>query len=282
MSESDFLTLRHVGVTFADTGQAVLADIDLTVPAGAFVAVVGRSGVGKSTLLRVIGGLLRATTGDVRLQGAAPHESDAPIGIVFQRDNLMPWRTVAENVALPLEVGKRDLESERLGDWESSQSLIPNPQPPNLPISQSLSPVHEALALVGLAGQENSYPAQLSGGMAQRVALARALVHRPALLLLDEPFGALDALTRERLAQELLGIWQARPVTVLMVTHSISEAVLLADEVVVLNDRPGRITDRIAVDLPRPRPSGIEMTAAFQATAAAVRGAIRIGDPTPR
>ncbi len=253
---NDFLTLRDVGLTFADTGDEVLADIDLTVPAGAFVAVVGRSGVGKSTLLRVIAGLLRPTTGTVRLQEADPAASRAPIGIVFQRDNLMPWRTVAENVALPLELGG---EGEKGRKGEGERNLI----------------VAEALEMVGLAGEGESYPAQLSGGMAQRVAIARALVHRPALLLLDEPFGALDALTRERMAQELLGIWQAHPVTVLMVTHSISEAVLLADEVLVMNDRPGRISERIVIDLPRPRTPAIEQTARYQTYMAAVRSAIR-------
>ncbi len=255
----DFLTLRDVGLTFADTGDEVLANVDLTIPAGAFVAVVGRSGVGKSTLLRVIGGLLRPTTGTVRLQGIDPADSPAPIGIVFQRDNLMPWRTVAENVALPLELGG---EGEKRRKEEGGHNLA----------------VTDALAMVGLAGQQENYPAQLSGGMAQRVAIARALVHRPALLLLDEPFGALDALTRERMAQELLGIWQAHPVTVLMVTHSISEAVLLADDVLVMNDRPGRISERIEVNLPRPRTMAIEATTAFQEYIAAVRGAIKTMD----
>ena len=271
-----FLTLSDVGVTFADTGEDVLAGIDLTVAAGAFVALVGRSGVGKSTLLRVIGGLLRPTAGQVRLQEADPITSAAPIGIVFQRDNLMPWRTVAENVRLPLELKKKEGEKGRRGERE-----LDIPPSPFLPFSPSAQPaasstqVSDALALVGLAGLGDAYPAQLSGGMAQRVAIARALVHRPALLLLDEPFGALDALTRERMAQELLGIWQAHPVTVLMVTHSIGEAVLLADEVVVLNDRPGRITDRLAIDLPRPRAPELTGTAEFQAYAAAVRAAIR-------
>ncbi|MBK7218942.1 MAG: ABC transporter ATP-binding protein [Candidatus Promineofilum sp.] len=146
------------------------------------------------------------------------------------------------------------------------------PAPP-LPRSPAL--VNDALALVGLEDVADSYPAQLSGGMAQRVAIARALVHHPALLLLDEPFGALDALTRERMAQELLRIWQARPVTVLMVTHSIAEAVLLADEVLVMNGRPAAITDRFAIDLPRPRSPESASTAAFQQYVAAIRGAIQ-------
>ena len=261
MNEPHFLTLSDVGVTFADTNEEVLSGIHLEVPAGSFTAVVGRSGVGKSTLLRIIGGLLSPSQGEVRLRGSDPRASSAAIGIVFQRDNLMPWRTVAENVGLPLEVSKGEWESERVGDSPLSES-------PNRLVSSSL-------ALVGLAEHGASYPAQLSGGMAQRVALARALVHRPELLLLDEPFGALDALTRERMAQELLRIWQAHPVTVLMVTHSIIEAVLLADEVLVMNERPGRITDRIPIDLPRPRSMDIEATAQFQRYARTIRRAIK-------
>ena len=266
VSDQPFLTLRDVGVTFGDSGDEALAGVNLSVRGGAFVAVVGRSGVGKSTLLRVIGGLLRPTTGEVRLQGEDPFTADAPIGIVFQRDNLMPWRTVIDNVRLPLEVGR--------------SVKLPSSQPANPPISSTSGPsalITEVLELVGLADHGDSYPAQLSGGMAQRVAIARALIHRPELLLLDEPFGALDALTRERMAQELLRIWQAHPVTVLMVTHSIGEAVLLADEVLVMNGRPGTVTDRIAIDLPRPRSMAIEDTAAYQACVAEVRGAIGEG-----
>ncbi len=248
----DFLTLRDVGLTYTDSGGElhgpVLSGVSLGIPAGAFVALVGSSGVGKSTLLRIIGGLLRPTAGAVRLQGEDPLTSSAPIGIVFQRDNLMPWRTVADNVRLPLEVGGVVGTADR---------------------------VRDVLALVGLEEASSRYPAQLSGGMSQRVAIARALVHHPALLLLDEPFGALDALTRERMVQELLRIWQARPVTVLMVTHSIGEAVLLADEVLVMNGRPATITDRIAIDLPRPRGAELAATAEFQAYATAVRAAIR-------
>lgn len=276
MDHSQFLTLRDIGMTFADTGEEVLADIDLTIPAGSFVAVVGRSGVGKSTLLRVIGGLLQPSTGEIQLQGIDPRSSAAPIGIVFQRDNLMPWRSVAENVALPLEINGSPAGRKGWGAGEQAREPAGRTDSPlTAPHSDIATQVRDALAQVGLAEHGASYPAQLSGGMAQRVAIARALVHRPALLLLDEPFGALDALTREHMAQELLGIWQAHPVTVLMVTHSISEAVLLADEVLVMNDRPGRITDRILIELPRPRSMEIESTAEFRSYVAAIRGAIR-------
>ena len=258
----DFLTLHDVRLAFADGDKAqrdhVLGGVSLTIPAGAFVALVGTSGVGKSTLLRVIAGLLPPSAGTVRLLGADPRAADAPIGIVFQRDNLMPWRTVAENVRLPLELSG--------GGAAPSSVAVPSGAP---------ALVQDALAFVGLEGVADNYPAQLSGGMAQRVAIARALIHHPALLLLDEPFGALDALTRERMAQELLRLWQARPVTVLMVTHSIGEAVLLADEVLVMNGRPATITDRFAIALPRPRSPELTATAEFQRYAAAVRAAIR-------
>jgi NitT/TauT family transport system ATP-binding protein len=251
MTNNPFLTINHLSHTF-NGGPDVLDDISLTVESGAFVALVGPSGVGKSTLLRLMGGLIQPSSGDVHLTNGDAKS----IGIVFQRDNLMPWRTAFENVQLPLEIkGVQDDEAH-----ERVQSL---------------------LELVGLAGFEHSYPAQLSGGMAQRVALARGLVHQPKLLLLDEPFGALDALTRERMGQELLRIRQAMPVTVFMVTHSISEAVMLADEVLVMGRReesstPATITHHIPIDLPRPR--GIEMqgTAVFHKCVTAVRAALEV------
>lgn len=240
-----FLQVGAVSHIFSD-GVQPLADISLTLPAGAFTALVGPSGVGKSTLLRILGGLLQPSSGRVLLKGHLPHLATDPIGIVFQKENLMPWRTAAENVRLPLEI-------------------------------QGISApgrVQELLQLVGLEGFENTYPAQLSGGMAQRVALARALVHQPDLLLLDEPFGALDALTRERMGQELLRIWRALPVTVFLVTHSISEAVLLADTVLVMTGTPGRISERVKIDLPRPRHLEMQFTPAFRHCARAVRAAI--------
>lgn len=250
--DQPFLIVENVGHTF-DSGLPVLTDVSLAVEAGAFVALVGQSGVGKSTLLRLLAGLLRPTNGRVLLHGAPPRQNGEPIGIVFQRDNLMPWRTAYENVRLPLElqgINGRQAESQ----------------------------VQEVLALVGLTGFGDSYPAQLSGGMAQRVAIARALVHKPSLLLLDEPFGALDALTRERMGQELLRIYQAMSVTVFLVTHSIPEAVFLADEVLVMNGRPGTITHRIPVCLPRPREFEMQGTAAFQACAREVRAAIQLNE----
>lgn len=250
-----FLTAVQVEYIFEDGPLHVLTDISLSVPAGAFVALVGPSGVGKSTLLRLIAGLLRPSAGQISIANHPAHQSPNPVGLVFQRDNLMPWRTVTENVRLPLELqGKNDPSARRR--------------------------VQKMIDLVGLAGFEQNYPAQLSGGMAQRVALARALVHEPPLLLLDEPFGALDALTRERMGQELLRIWQAMPVTVFMVTHSISEAVLLADEVLVMggdpgNGRPAAITHRIPIHLPRPRQFQMQSAAEFQRHAAAIRAAIQ-------
>ncbi|MCI0396877.1 MAG: ABC transporter ATP-binding protein [Chloroflexi bacterium] len=243
-----FLLVEGVGHRFA-SGLEAITGVSLSIGAGAFVALVGSSGVGKSTLLRILAGLLTPSSGRVRLGGRSPRQADHQIGIVFQRYNLMPWRTVADNVRLPLELQ-------------------------GLSRAATRQQVQEMVELVGLAGFEQSYPGQLSGGMAQRVAIARALVHQPALLLLDEPFGALDALTRERMGQELLRIWNARPVTVFLVTHSIPEAVLLADEVLVMAGRPGTITSRVHVPLPRPRHLALQATIEFHECAAQVRAAI--------
>jgi NitT/TauT family transport system ATP-binding protein len=240
-----FLLARNVSHTYPD-GVTPLSGVSLELAAGSFTVLVGPSGVGKSTLLRILGGLLAPTAGEVLVQGIPPHLTPEPVGLVFQRDNLMPWRTAAGNVRLPLEL-------QGIEDGERIAAL---------------------LQLVGLAGFENSYPAQLSGGMAQRVALARALVHRPELLLLDEPFGALDALTRERMREELLRIWDALPVTVFMVTHSIQEAVLLADRVLVMTGYPGQITATVDVPLPRPRHLEMEGLPEFVFCVGAVRDAI--------
>ena len=256
MDNQPFLVAEQVSYIFPDGQFHVLEDISLTINAGDFVALLGPSGVGKSTLLRLLGGLLKPTSGHIRMADQPESRETDPIGVVFQRDNLMPWRTVTENVQLPLELQRR-------GDQDVSDR------------------VQKMIELVGLAGFEGSYPAQLSGGMAQRVAIARALVHRPALLLLDEPFGSLDALTRERMGQELLRIWHAMPVTVFMVTHSISEAVMLADEVLVMGGKPAlgnpaTLIRRVPIRLPRPRKLEIQGTQSFQKCAKQIRSAIQI------
>jgi NitT/TauT family transport system ATP-binding protein len=247
MSDSVFIHVDSVNHTFPD-GVAAIDNVSMSIEAGDFVALVGSSGVGKSTLLRILGRLLTPTKGEVQQNG----RSDVPIGIVFQKDNLMPWRTVFDNIYLPLELQ-------------------------GVSISLANARVNDMIDLVGLTGFEQSYPSQLSGGMAQRVAIARALIHEPVLLLLDEPFGALDALTRERMGQELLRIWEAMPVTVFLVTHSIPEAVLLADKVLVMTGHPGTISADLPITLPRPRQLEMQGTAEFQTIAAAVRAEIERG-----
>ncbi|MFZ0544778.1 MAG: ABC transporter ATP-binding protein [Candidatus Promineifilaceae bacterium] len=251
MNDSAFIRVEAVGHTFSEEVEAI-TNVSTSIETGDFVALVGTSGVGKSTLLRILGRLLIPTKGQVYLNGRSEAKTEPPIGIVFQKDNLMPWRTVYQNVYLPLEL-----------------------QGVKLTVADKR--VRDMIELVGLTGFEESYPSQLSGGMAQRVAIARALIHQPALLLLDEPFGALDALTRERMGQELLRIWNAMPVTVFLVTHSIPEAVLLADKVLVMTGHPGTLTADIPISLPRPRHFEMQATAEFQELAAAVRAEIEKG-----
>jgi len=228
----------------------VLGGVTFDVPARQFVCLLGPSGCGKSTLLRLLAGLERPDSGEVFLNGRRVEMPRPEIGLVFQQPALMPWRTVLDNVRLPLEVRR-------------------------LPQAEARRRALEMLALVGLEGFAETLPDGLSGGMAQRVALARALVTAPQVLLLDEPFGALDALTRERMGAELLRIWQARRTTVLMVTHSISEAVLLADRVLVLSPRPARLSLDMSIPLPRPRREEMRYSAAFAALARRLRAAIR-------
>ncbi len=215
-----------------------LVDIGIDVAAGEFVAVVGASGCGKSTLLRLVAGLIRPSAGTVEVGGAPVREPDGRAGIVFQSPVLLPWRSVRRNVELPLDIlpGGRSMDRGRVG---------------------------ELLALVGLRGFEDRPPRELSGGMQQRVAICRALVHDPGLLLMDEPFGALDALTRETMNLELQRIWLATGKTVLLITHSIGEAVLLADRVIVMTPRPGRVKEVLAIDLPRPRTMAVVRAPAY-------------------
>ncbi|HEY2980569.1 MAG TPA: ABC transporter ATP-binding protein [Anaerolineales bacterium] len=239
------LVARDLSVTYADaqTGLRALERVSFEIKPREFVAVIGPSGSGKSTLLRLLAGLLAPTAGSLTFKGGRQPR----IGMVFQQANLMPWRTVLRNIMLPLEL---------------QGSPDPGVQ------------AHQMIDLVGLQGFENSWPRELSGGMAQRVAIARALIHDPDLLLLDEPFGSLDALTRERMWTELSRIWLARRKTVVMVTHSIGEALFLADRVLVLTQRPGTIELDLKVDLPRPRKEDIRYTAHFGKLARRLKAAI--------
>jgi NitT/TauT family transport system ATP-binding protein len=218
---------------------AALEDVTLEIRPNEFVCLVGPSGCGKSTLLRLVAGLLPPSAGTVTIGTSPVTEPRADTGIVFQAPTLLPWATVLDNVLFPVDMmGKLDAAARR-----RAQAL---------------------LELVGLTGFEGKYPRELSGGMQQRAGICRALVHDPDILLMDEPFGALDALTREELTMEVLRIWREQPKTILFVTHSIPEAVLLADRVVVMSARPGRIAEIIEVGLPRPRDFDMEARHEFQ------------------
>lgn len=247
MPHEPILTIRNLSAVFPDNngGLRALENVSFDVHAREFVCVLGPSGSGKTTLLRILAGLVPPTTGSF----VFGHGEKPATGMVFQQANLMPWRTVLENIMLPLEVKAVDQDIAR-------------------------SKAHEMIELVGLEKFEDSLPRDLSGGMAQRVAIARALVHDPDLLLLDEPFGSLDALTRERMWNELSRLWQMRQKTVIMVTHSINESLFLADRVLVLTRRPGRIKVDLQVDLPRPRTDDIRYTPEFGRLARTLRQAI--------
>ena len=224
------ISLKGASKTFGSDRNRVdaLIDIDLDVGQAEFVAVVGASGCGKSTLLRLVAGLLAPTRGEVLIGGRRIDGPDAGIGIVFQTPVLLPWRTVRRNVELQLDIRGISTPSARRH-------------------------VDELLNLVGLSGFGDRKPYELSGGMQQRVSICRALIHDPSLLLMDEPFGALDALTREQMNLELQRIWMETRKTVLFITHSITEAVMLGDRVVVMTPRPGRIMEIVPVRLARPR-----------------------------
>lgn len=245
------LVVQNLSAVFknGNGGLAVLDRVTFSVRPQEFVCVLGPSGSGKSTLLRILAGLLPPTQGKILYRGQALTSPRREIGFVFQKANLMPWRTVLENITLPLELSQA-------------------------PKEDAARLAQEMVELVGLQGFENALPRDLSGGMAQRVAIGRALVDDPEMLLLDEPFGALDAMTRERMGTELLNIWQKRRKTVLMVTHSISEALFLADRVLVISSRPGQLRLELPVNLPRPREDPIRYTAEFGDLAHQVRAAI--------
>jgi NitT/TauT family transport system ATP-binding protein len=226
----EVVSLRSVSKSFGKGGVRALEAIELEVGSREFVSLIGPSGCGKSTLLRIVGDLIQPTSGEVVVNGKSAHQArlDRDYGVVFQDAVLFPWRTVAKNIALPLE----------MVGWDRGRRA---------------ARIAELLDLVELTGFEDHHPWQLSGGMQQRVSIARALSFSPSLLLMDEPFGALDEMTRERLNLELLRIWEASGATVLFVTHSIAEAVFLSTRVVVMSPRPGQIAGIVDIDLPQPR-----------------------------
>ena len=242
---------QGVSVRFLSERRTVTAleDVSFSVEPGGFTSLLGPSGCGKSTLLRVVADLIAPSEGRMSGLGASPEEARKAraLGFVFQDSALLPWRTALQNVELPLEVGGR-------------RALAPGAATPR-----------ELMALVGLAGWEGSYPHELSGGMRQRVAIARALLGGPRLLLMDEPFGALDEITRDRLNAELRRIWAETGTTVLFVTHSVYEAAFLGEQVLVLSANPGRVAALETIDLPRDRDLSIRDTPAFVAIAARLR-----------
>jgi sulfonate transport system ATP-binding protein len=225
---SNDLIIKNLNKTFEvnRTEVNVLNNLSIEIRSGEFICIVGHSGCGKSTLLKIIAGLLECNSGSVKLDGKIIQEPDIDVGMIFQEHRLFPWLTIKENVALGLDNISRD-KGNRI--------------------------VSEYLELVNLTGFETAYPHQLSGGMAQRASIARSLVNNPKVLLLDEPFGALDALTRIQMQQEILRIWEKEKTTMILVTHDIDEAIYLGDRVVVMSSRPGAILDIFQISLPRPR-----------------------------
>jgi NitT/TauT family transport system ATP-binding protein len=223
-----------------------LKDVNLAIEEREFVSIVGPSGCGKTTLLKILSGVLSRSSGEILVSGR-PHDGPSrDVGVVFQAPVLLPWKTVLQNVMVPITIQRR-------------------------PVAEFEGRARRLIAMVGLSGFEDRYPNELSGGMQQRVGICRALVHDPSFLLMDEPFGALDAMTRETMNEELQRIWQESQKTVLLVTHSIPEAVYLADRVVVMTPRPGRIVEVIDIDLPRPRRLTMQSTPEFGQYTGAIR-----------
>jgi NitT/TauT family transport system ATP-binding protein len=256
LSNDTHIAIQGVDMVYDDTQRSLraLAGIDLSIARGEFVSIIGPSGCGKTTLLRIIGGLQAPTAGSVLIDGRPPRaaQREKQIGFVFQDPSLLPWRSVIDNVRLPLQVNRRKdggKDPERVVD------------------------------LVGLAGFRRYYPHQLSGGMQQRVAIARSFVTSPSVLLMDEPFGALDEITRSAMRFELLRVWRSEAAevdcTVVFVTHSIAEAVLLSDRVIVMSPQPGRIAASLPIDLPRPRDEALEESQQFIDYGRRLRGLLR-------
>jgi NitT/TauT family transport system ATP-binding protein len=252
---SAFISIEGLSKQYkSQTGPVTALDeVSFSVAEREFVSVIGPSGCGKSTLLMIVSGLTPSSTGRVSIGGQQVSGPYTELGIVFQQDVLLDWRSVLQNVLLQ-------------ADIRGSRSAA------------TVARAHELLAMAGLDGFENKYPHELSGGMRQRVSICRALLHDPALLLMDEPFGALDALTRDQMNLDLLRLWQKIQMTVLFITHSISEAVFLSDRVIVMSPRPGRIEEVISVNLPRPRRLTMRDTPEFGAYTQMVRSVFeRVG-----
>ena len=253
---STAIAIRKLSLVFqaADTPVVALSEIDLDIAQGEFVSLIGPSGCGKTTLMRVVADLVAPTSGSITVNGVTPAQARLAraYGYVFQAPALYAWRNVERNVMLPLEI---------MG----------------LPPAQRRERAATYLAMVGLGGFERKYPWQLSGGMQQRVSIARALAFEPQLLLMDEPFGALDEITRDHLNEQLLQLWDRTRKTVIFVTHSIAEAVYLSSRIVVMSPRPGRVTDIIDSTLPKERPLEIRETPEFLAIAHRVREGLRAG-----
>ena len=235
-----FISIRNISKTFASRRDLVhaLAPLDLDIAPGEFVSIIGPSGCGKSTLMMMLSGLTAATTGTVHVGGKRVQGPISDLGIVFQHDVLLEWRTALQNILLQAEIRRQDK-------------------------TEALKQARHLLEMVGLSSFADCYPHELSGGMRQRVSICRALLHQPPLLLMDEPFGALDALSRDQLQVDLLRLWSDLKMTVFFITHSISEAVFLSDRVVVMSPRPGRVEAVIPIDLPRPRRLAVRETPAF-------------------
>lgn len=250
--EHALLVAEKISHTYTATdGQDVKAvqNVSLQLAPNTFTCLVGASGSGKTTLLRIMAGLVRPKEGMVWLNGKPLKRPQRPISVVFQRDTLLPWRTVRQNVALPLRLA-------------------------GVGVKKRLAEADRLLELMSLTEFANAFPAELSGGMAQRVSIARGLINQPAVLLLDEPFGALDALTREQLWRELLAVWDRTRATVLMVTHDIREAIFLADRVVVMSERPGQIIREVNIPFQRPRHLSLITTPDFIQMESVIREAI--------
>jgi NitT/TauT family transport system ATP-binding protein len=248
---ADKVVIEKLHKTYlTSSGRTVaLQDVSLTIGKDEFIALVGPSGCGKSTLLRAISALIKPSKGKILIDGAPLSSPSNQVGIVFQQAVLLPWRTVLDNVLLPAEILRLDLV-------------------------KAAARARDLLNMVGLSEFEARYPGELSGGMQQRAAICRALIHNPSMLLMDEPFAALDALTREELGLQLLRIWAAEKKTIVFVTHNISEAILLADRVVAMSPRPGRISEIVSVDLPRPRTLDMEFLPEFKSYSDRIRAVI--------